>query len=954
MPVRAHTHARQTDGHASAETALRESEALLRESQQIARLGSYVFDCQAQSWTGSDVLYEVLGIEKSCARTLDSWIGLIHPGDLPGMIAQFNETATRDGNLFEAECRLTRQSDQALRWVHVLGRLESDKQGQPLSLRGTIQDITEHKLADTALHESQELLQLFIQHAPAALAMLDREMRYLAVSRRWIEIHELGSREIIGRSHYEILPLIPEPWKDEHRRALTGEALQSAEDCMPRPDGTIQWVRREVRPWLTGLGEVGGVVLFAEDITERRRAAEWLQLAASVFTHASEGIAITEVDGTILDVNDSFTRITGYSREEILGRNPRILNSGRQSKEFYSKMWHELLQNGHWAGEIWNRAKDGRVYAEMLTITAVRDPSGRTKHYVALFSDLTSFKEQEQQLQRVAHFDLLTGLPNRVLLRDRLHQAMVQAHRRGNVLAVACLDLDDFKGINDRHGHSTGDRLLATIALRMKAALREDDTLARLGGDEFVAVLLEFPTVEETLPVISRLLHAASEPVQVDDFVLHVSASVGIAYFPQADDVDADQLLRQAGQAMYQSKLEGKNRYHIFDPRLDRSLRSHHEDVERVRAGLASREFVLFYQPKVNMATGAVLGAEALIRWQHPGRGLLSPAVFLPVIEGHPVALELGEWVIECALTQMEQWRNAGLDLPVSVNVSSQLLQMPDFVDRLSKLLARHPGIAPSQLEIEVLESSALLDVPQVSKMIHACRRLGVSFALDDFGTGYSSLSYLKRLSVDVLKIDQTFVRDMLGDPDDLTIIEGMLGLAAAFRRVAVAEGVETIEQGLLLLRLGCQAAQGYGIARPMPAGELPGWVASWRTDPHWLGVAAVDLVDRPLLYAGAEHSGWVAAIHAYLEGLRQVPPALAHHQCRFGAWMDSEDLSGRRSLPGFHNIASTHRQLHTSAADILRLKAENHDKEARDRLPELCSLRDRLLEELDRLMQRQ
>ena len=663
---------------------------------------------------------------------------------------------------------------------------------------------------------------------------------------------------------------------------------------------------------------------------------------------------IADPAGNILDVNDAFTQITGYSREEAVGRSANLLRSGRQGKEFYANMWRDLIESGHWSGEIWNRARDGRIFAEMLTITAVRDKAGKTQQYVALFSDITSDKEHEQALERVAQYDLLTGLPNRVLLRDRLHQAVVQVDRRGSILAVASLDLDNFKSINDRHGHAVGDELLTTVAHRMKSMIRNDGTLARLGGDEFIAVLLGCDRPEQSLPAVKQLLDAASQPVLIDGLSLQLSASAGIACYPQAEDVDADQLLRQAAQALYQSKISGKNRYHLFDSHLALSTRGHHEDLERIRTALARKEFLFYYQPKMNMATGAIEGAEALIRWQHPERGLLPPGEFLPIVDGHPIAIEIGELVIENALQQMETWCAVGLDIPVSVNISAQQLQEAHFATSLNKLLAAHPTINPARLEIEVLESSALTDMSLVSQVIHTCGKLGVSFALDDFGTGYSSLAFLKRLPVDVLKIDQTFVRDMIDDPEDLTIVEGMLGLASAFRRQAVAEGVETVEQGILLLRLGCQVAQGFGIARPMPAGALPEWVAAWTPDPQWSNVAVLDVVDRPLLYAGAEHSTWVGAIEAFLHGKRRVPPSLDPSQCRLGTWMLSEGLSLESRPPIFRRVESLHQDLHVCGADILTLDAEGRTDEAAHALSRLHSLRDSLLVELKLLLKRE
>ena len=567
-----------------------------------------------------------------------------------------------------------------------------------------------------------------------------------------------------------------------------------------------------------------------------RRQTSSLKLAAGVFTHAREGIIITDAKGDVVDVNDAFTRITGYQRDEVLGKNPRMLSSGRHDRAFFESMWRSLMSDGHWYGEIWNRRKSGEVYAEMETISAVRDGHGALSHYIALFSDITALKEHEAKLEHIAHFDVLTGLPNRLLLADRLHQAMTQTVRRGERLAVAFLDLDGFKAVNDTLGHAAGDELLMSLANRMRAALRDGDTLARMGGDEFVVVLLDQTGPETSAPTMQRLLRAVSDPVDLGAATpVLVSASIGLTYFPQAEEVDADQLMRQADQAMYQAKVLGKNRFHVFDADLDRSVRGHYESVERIREALLQGELVLHYQPKVNMRTGAVIGAEALIRWQHPERGLLPPADFLSVIEEHALAVDVGQWVMSTALTQMQHWREQGLHIPVSVNVGARQLQELDFAEQLGRLLASHMDVRPGSLMLEVLETSALEDLARVSKVIEDCHEVGVSFALDDFGTGYSSLTYLKRLPVAQLKIDQSFVRGMLKDQDDRAILESVLGLARAFRREVVAEGVETVAHGLLLLQLGCELGQGYGIARPMPAADFPDWALNWKPDTEWL-----------------------------------------------------------------------------------------------------------------------
>lgn len=559
-----------------------------------------------------------------------------------------------------------------------------------------------------------------------------------------------------------------------------------------------------------------------------------LRLAASVFTRTHDSVVITDAENRIINVNDSFTRITGYSRDEVLGKNPSILKSGRQPTEFYQAMWQSLIENDQWRGELWNRNKQGEVYAALTNISVVRDSDGDIHHYIGLSADITVLKTHEYDLERIAHYDPLTGIPNRMLLADRIAQSITHTQRANNLMAICYLDLDGFKPVNDLYGHETGDKLLIEISQRIRDCLRAGDTVARIGGDEFVLLLLDLHDFRECESILTRMLSKVAEPLLIDIHTVSVSASLGLTLYPN-DQADADMLMRHADQAMYVAKQSGKNRYHLFDQELDRLASTRRETLSQIETGLKNNEFVLFFQPKVNMRHGQVLGAEALIRWQHPQRGLLSPAHFLPDIEGSDLVITMGNWVLARALDHLEQWWQAGLEIKVSINIAPRQLLDRNFIDCLKTGFAAHPNLSPGCLELEILETAALEDIAQVTKLMTECQQFGVCFALDDFGTGYSSLTYLKALPAETLKIDQSFIRDILCDPEDLAIVAGIINLSSAFNRQVIAEGVETDEHGLQLLKLGCEAAQGYGIAKPMPAEALANWIENWQPHRQWL-----------------------------------------------------------------------------------------------------------------------
>jgi diguanylate cyclase (GGDEF)-like protein/PAS domain S-box-containing protein len=674
-----------------------------------------------------------------------------------------------------------------------------------------------------ALLEKEERYRILVEWTPEAI-IVHRGGKVLYVNPAMIKMFGASSaQDLIGKSIFELIhPDYHQVVLDRMKKNLSdGIAAPVIEEKFIKLDGTI--IDVEVQG--TAINYDGEPAFHASlrDITERKQIEEKLRITAGVFDISQEAILITNANNIIIDVNPAFTTITGYSRDEVIGKNPKMLSSGRQGKGFYAKMWQSINQERAWRGELWNRRKSGEIYPEMLSISVLCNSDGTVLRNVAVFSDISRFKEHEAELSRVAHFDALTGIPNRVLLADRMKQAIAQASREQNMMAVCYLDLDGFKPVNDDMGHDAGDRVLIEIAKRIESCIRGGDTVARLGGDEFVVLLLGQEKGETSVAMIERMLSSISRPIVVDGGTVTLSASIGVSIYP-LDDADPDTLLRHADQAMYLAKQSGKNCFHIYDVALDRHGKELHAFLQSIRYGLENEQFELYYQPKVDLRTKELVGAEALIRWKHPERGLLPPAEFLRQIDNTELDIQLGEWVTATALAQLSHWRKAGLDIEVSINISGYHMESAGFVGKLQQQLAAYPDMPQGKLQIEVLETVALNDTAIVRGIIESCRQLGIGFALDDFGTGYSSLSYLSSLPVDTLKIDQSFVRDMLVDKGDMAIVQGIIALARAFDRNTVAEGIETEEHYQALLDMGCEVGQGYVIVRPMPAGDLINW----------------------------------------------------------------------------------------------------------------------------------
>lgn len=667
-----------------------------------------------------------------------------------------------------------------------------------------------------------------------------------------------------------------------------------------------------------------------------------------VAVDASAIFSETDLQGNITYVNPQFCAVSGYSAAELLGKTHRVINSGEHPPEFFQHMWRTISAGRVWRGEVCNRHKNGSLYWVSSTIVPLLDADGLPQQYVSIRFDVS---EQHRLLQAAmwqAQHDVLTGLPNRTLLAERFAQGVANTRRTGRLMAVCLLDLDGFKAVNDQLGHATGDVLLVAVARRLQNLLRPLDTAVRLGGDEFVLLLTELAHADEARTALDRVMAELAMPHDLAQRPVEVTASIGVAMY-SGDDATVDTLLRHADQALYVAKQAGRQRVRFFDVQHDQSAVAHYQTLARVTDALHNGHLCLHYQPKYNLRTQEVVGLEALLRWQHPTEGLIPPLAFLPLVETTDLIVDIGEWVLAQALVQLAQWFAAGQVWPISVNIAARHFQRTDFAHRLQQLLAQQPTVKPAWLEIEILESVALDHVQQVRDTILQCQAMGVTFALDDFGTGYSSLSYLKRLPANTLKIDRAFVRDILDDKEDLALTEAIISLAAVFDRRVVAEGVENAEQGVLLLRLGCDVGQGFGIARPMPAADVPGWVATYQPEPAWATWAEVkwELSDFPLLVAQHDHLQWIRRVVMLVQGSTLGMPQTQltdHRQCRFGHWYHGPGKRRYGRLSEYQAIDAVHRQVHQLGMDIWQLHAAGDLVLAQARCQDLLRCKDRIL----------
>jgi diguanylate cyclase (GGDEF)-like protein/PAS domain S-box-containing protein len=659
------------------------------------------------------------------------------------------------------------------------------------------------------------------------------------VSSRWLAL--LGHADAPDLGHG-----VDEFWSRLHpddmaavQRALESLRVPGTAGCrvesrMRCRDGGWRWFELRARvAQRDGGGAPRRIVATARDIAELREARERERLSQHLLEQLHEGLLITDAQHRIVQCNPAYTRITGFSADELLGTVPFPWRDAPAGAQQAVQALDSLEVFGSWRGDLVEQRRGGEVCVLQASVSALRDADDEVRSHVIAVTDVTRAREQLERLQRQAHFDELTRLPNRARLAQMLHEAMRTARREGSLLTVCYLDLDHFKPVNDRFGHDAGDRLLVELANRMRRSLRSwaggDDLVARIGGDEFV-LLLRTATLDESRHAVERLLGQIAQPYALGagGAPVLVTASIGATVFPM-DGADAETLLRHADHAMYGAKQAGRNGYLFFDAEHDRAAEERFVAIGRVQEALDRDELRLFFQPKVDMRTAEVLGVEALLRWRHPEQGVMSPSQFLPLIENTGLSVGVGNWVLEQAIAQLARWLREGLDITLSINVSARHLQEPNFARQLARLLARHEAPVAHRLVLEVLETAALADVDYTIALMQECRALGVRFALDDFGTGYSTFTYLRRLPLDMLKIDRSFVINMLSDRHDLAIVEGVIGLSQTFGCSVVAEGVETPEQARRLIEIGCHLGQGNGIAPAMPADEVLDWARGYR-----------------------------------------------------------------------------------------------------------------------------
>ncbi len=920
-----------------AEEALRASEAMLNKAQEVANTGSWTWDMGSNSVSWSRHTYRLYGANPDDPPTdLWAWIdACVHADDIPGL--RESVASGKRGKSKPTEFRVT-WPDGSVHWLYGEGEVICNAHGEPVQMVGTLQDVTERKRAELALRESEARLRTVVSNAPVIMFSLDHEGKFVLSEGSGLKSLGLKPGELVGRSVFDVYSEYPEICADV-RRALAGEAFIAVTAVgaleyevyyspMTGVDGKVQtinglalditerkradaalrqseerfrrvfevtpvvmsvtrerdssfvdlneafsevtgWAREEAlgrtdldlgmwpdpgeredmmqqllargaihnAEWRlrTRSGELRHILgsaermrladepcilLVGQDITARKRADEQMRKLSSALENTAESVMITDRRGVVEYVNPAFESITGFARNEVIGGKPSIVKSGRQGPEFYRQLWRSITAGDVFSEVFVNKRKDGSLFYEEKTITPLKNDAGEITHFVSTGHDITERMQTQEQLRFLAHHDALTELPNRTLLLDRLRQALARVRRGNRRLAVVFLDIDRFKNINDTLGHDIGDHLLQDMSQRLLGCLRDGDTVARFGGDEFVVLLDDLGSVTDVTGIALKILEVLKPPFLVGEATLHVTASIGISLFPN-DGEDSGTLLKNADTAMYRAKDLGRNNYQFYS--ADMSARAFERLTleNSLRHALEREQFVLYYQPQIDVRSGKIIGAEALLRWKHPEFGLVAPADFVPLLEETGLIMAVGEWVLRRACSQLRRWHDAGhAGLRVALNLSSRQFNDRNLA-RVVERIVSECGVSPDCIELEITEGLIMQQTRTTMDILSALNQTGIRLGLDDFGTGYSSLSYLRRFPLDTLKIDRSFVLDIPADPDDMAITQAIIMMGRSLKLDLIAEGVETPEQRDFLMDQGCPVMQGHLFGHPMPAEDF-------------------------------------------------------------------------------------------------------------------------------------
>jgi diguanylate cyclase (GGDEF)-like protein/PAS domain S-box-containing protein len=742
-----------------------------------------------------------------------------------------HDLAAGDGALSGVESRL-RHKDGRETWVLTNAQYVRDGDGRVVGVEGTTRDNTERRHMVEALKTSETRLSALIETLPDAVFLKDGSGRWQIVNAAGIRLFRLAGEEWLGKTSRQIGAIRPDLGTemrvcyDTDEEAWRNRRLTRSEEVLTDADGAEHHWEFLKLPLFQADGSRRGLVVVARDLTERRRAEEDLRLAAQVFENSGETIIIMDAERRIVSVNRAFTEMTGYLPDEVLGREPQFIAAAEKDQELHRRLWHSLAEIGYWQGEVWSRRKNGESFPEWLGISTLRDATGEVEHYVAISSDISERKAAQARIEFLAHHDPLTDLPNRLLFKDRLERAIAHGDRTNTRVALLFIDLDRFKTVNDSLGHPVGDRLLQEAAQRLLACVRDMDTVSRQGGDEFLIMLAEITDADTVTRIVEDILLALAVPFFVDGHEVAISCSVGIAVFPE-DGREFDGLLKRADIAMYHAKEAGRNAFRYYTERMNIDALERLDLQNRLRRGLEQNEFVLYYQPLVEMASNRIVGAEALVRWHGRDLGLGTPARFITIAEESGLIVPLGEWVLREACRELRLWHDAGhTHLSMAVNLSAIQFRRGSVEESVMRALGE-AGADPAALELELTESILLQGTEHVLAAVRRLKALGIRLSIDDFGTGYSSLAYLKRFAVDKLKIDQSFVRDLATDSDSAAIVRAVIQMAKSLNLLVLAEGVETdaVADNLRLLR--CDYAQGLFFGAPLPAPEFRALIES-------------------------------------------------------------------------------------------------------------------------------